>query len=889
MKKYLCLMAVIILCLGISSVSLAVSLTDIAGTKYVEAVENLIEVGLVNGFEDNTYRPNEAVTRAQMAKLMVIALGEEGRVNAASSKATTFTDMTSKHWAYGYVNVAKDIGVINGYTDGTFDPDATVSYAEATTMAVRSLGYEDKVAQINEAWPNNYITCANSLNLFKNISTFKNNNGAARGDVAILLWNMLNTGVSKVVAQNDKGLVYGQGEIMLSKYKDYIYMNDGIITDVDYDDDYENALVTITGSDKVKVSLSDSDVSKYLGKKLTILYNETTKKILRLEGLKNYKEVNGDVTKVTSKKITVDGDEYTLPDKANIFLYKVDKLEEAIEATVYLDGKTVKYILAQGARKVEVALVTNNNKTVNKNTGIEIKKVGSTTTYSYALINSKDKPSKYSVILYYLNDDDEIGIVKEIEEEDAKSLTNVSSVKIKVSGKTYEYDSSDYLIYSATSSNIKTLAFRSIDEDDDLIYIYEYAGKTYLIVFTDAAENETNQKNIYKELQEYIDKVKSYENKEASYSQSTFADFIEALSDARAIKSTTTATKMTNALNDLKTAYLNLKTVSSSSTDGKIASKRAELRTLINGKAQTVVNDKAKYTSDSYSKFDKKLSTAKSVLKDTDTTLKEVTEAYDDLNDSISKDLVLVTNTQEYKDALSALNVALEKAAKVSSKDNYTEATYNTFKSAYDEAIAIKNNAASKTASDMKLATQKLNDAIDNLQYALDTLKDELNELIVACIDNVSAKDDYTPETFTTFKAEYDNARNVVKGTDINAIKQATTNLKNAKAALKLIDDELNAVIKSVDKMKTASNVAETLNMSAENSSDKLKKIENIKKAVKQDLEDEIQEANTKIADDTEGTLTAALADAKKVKNASNSTLEKMVEVYVNLNTALKK
>ena len=53
---------------------------------------------------------------------------------------------------------------------------------------------------------------------------------------------------------------------------------------------------------------------------------------------------------------------------------------------------------------------------------------------------------------------------------------------------------------------------------DELEYIYEYAGKTYLIVFTDAAENETNQKNIYKELQEYIDKVKSYENKEASYS-----------------------------------------------------------------------------------------------------------------------------------------------------------------------------------------------------------------------------------------------------------------------------------------------------------------------------------------------------------------------------------
>ena len=592
MKKYLCLMVIIILCLGVSSVSLAASLTDIAGTKYVDAVENLIEVGLVNGFEDNTYRPNEAVTRAQMAKLMVIALGEEGKVNSAKLQAKTFTDINSKHWAYGYVNVAKDIGVINGYTDGSFDPDATVSYAEATTMAVRALGYEDRVDQIKEEWPNNYINCAKELNLFKNISTFNNSTGAARGDIAILLWNMLNTGVCKVVAQRDSGLVYGQGEIMLSKYKDYVYMDDGVITDVDYDDDFENATVTISGSDKLNLSLSDSDVSMYLGKKLTLLYDIKAKKLLNIESVKYYKEVKGDVTKTTSSKIYIDGDEYTLPDKSNIFLYKVSSLSDAIEATVYLDGKTVKCILAEGARKVEVGLVVNNNKTVNKNAAIEIKKVGYTTTYTYELVNSKDKPAKYSVIFYYLNDDDEIGIVKEIEEDDAKSLTNVSAVKIKVGSKTYEYDSSSYLVYSATSSNIKTLAFRNIDEDDDLVYIYEYAGKTYVVVFEDSAENASNKNSLFKELQDYIDKVKSYEDKESSYSQATYVDFIEALDDARAIKSTATASKITKALNDLKTAYANLKYVSYSSAEGKIANKRSELRTLINGKAQTIVNNK---------------------------------------------------------------------------------------------------------------------------------------------------------------------------------------------------------------------------------------------------------------------------------------------------------
>jgi hypothetical protein len=72
----------------------ATNLTDIKGTRYEEAVENLIEIGLVNGYpEDNTYRPTVTVTRAQMAKMMVVALGEEGKVSAASKTVSTFSDI----------------------------------------------------------------------------------------------------------------------------------------------------------------------------------------------------------------------------------------------------------------------------------------------------------------------------------------------------------------------------------------------------------------------------------------------------------------------------------------------------------------------------------------------------------------------------------------------------------------------------------------------------------------------------------------------------------------------------------------------------------------------------------------------------------------------------
>ena len=139
-------------------------------------------------------------------------------------------------------------------------------------------------------------------------------------------------------------------------------------------------------------------------------------------------------------------------------------------------------------------------------------------------------------------------------------------------------------------------------------------------------------------------------------------------------------------MENLKTAYSDLRTVSSSSTDGKIAAKRANLRALVNGDAKAIVNDKAKYTTDSYNKFNSYLTVANKVLKDTDSTLSEVTEAYDNLKNSIPKDLVLLTDTQEYKDALALLNSALDRASKLSSKDSYTEASYNTYDVAYKSA-----------------------------------------------------------------------------------------------------------------------------------------------------------------------------------------------------------
>ncbi len=102
------LCTIVILCVG-SLVSAATTLKDIKNTKYEDSVNTLITLGLVNGYpEDSTYRPNNTVTRAEMAKMMVVALGEEGKVASASKTKTKFKDMNN-HWAYAYVNIASEL------------------------------------------------------------------------------------------------------------------------------------------------------------------------------------------------------------------------------------------------------------------------------------------------------------------------------------------------------------------------------------------------------------------------------------------------------------------------------------------------------------------------------------------------------------------------------------------------------------------------------------------------------------------------------------------------------------------------------------------------------------------------------------------------------------
>ena len=186
MRKIISFILVLTMILGSFGMAFAAPVADIKNEKCEDAVNLLMDLGVVSGYEDGTYRPEKIVTRAEMATLIIKALG----LNDYAVEKSDFSDMAG-HWADPYVAYASSLGFIAGYPDGTFRPNETVTYDEAVTMMVQALGYKGEY--LVGGYPAAFITKAKTLGLLENITPTKA--GANRGDVAILLFNALDENI----------------------------------------------------------------------------------------------------------------------------------------------------------------------------------------------------------------------------------------------------------------------------------------------------------------------------------------------------------------------------------------------------------------------------------------------------------------------------------------------------------------------------------------------------------------------------------------------------------------------------------------------------------------------------------------------------------------------
>jgi hypothetical protein len=165
-----------------------------------DVIVSAVELGIVNGYEDGSFKPDEPITRVQFAALLVRALGLQG-----SAAVDSFADQSAiPDWAKGELGAALRAGILQGYEDQTLRPNATISRAEMITMLLRA--YPKKAEDIGgttsfsdsgdiPAWAIASVAQAEALGLIEGQgdNTFAPQDSASRAQALAVIMRMLGT------------------------------------------------------------------------------------------------------------------------------------------------------------------------------------------------------------------------------------------------------------------------------------------------------------------------------------------------------------------------------------------------------------------------------------------------------------------------------------------------------------------------------------------------------------------------------------------------------------------------------------------------------------------------------------------------------------------------
>ena len=265
----------------------AASYSDKADIKATTAVDMLSSLGVIQGYEDGSFKPNTTVTRAQMAKMIfTIMNGGNDNAKAYTSLPTKFTDLPTAAWAQGYVRYLQNTGIIAGKSVTKFAPNDTVTGLEAAKMVLVAAGYNaEKAGLTGAAWAQNTMKYGQLNNLFEDVDADLNA-ALPRQYAAQILYNALD--MKRVVWSNDindfKNATDVSGEKTIGeKYMDLYKTSAEVLTSVKKTsgkDTYEIKL-----ADKVKYADDKkeqeftkvpTDVSDLLGLKVKVLVRVKT-------------------------------------------------------------------------------------------------------------------------------------------------------------------------------------------------------------------------------------------------------------------------------------------------------------------------------------------------------------------------------------------------------------------------------------------------------------------------------------------------------------------------------------------------------------------------------------------------------------------------------------
>ena len=288
LKRTLSLALASVMLVGMMSVGAsAVNASDFTDADEIvnkDAVSTMTALGIINGKEDGSYfDPTGTVTRAEMAKMLCVAINGGVDPVLGVKDTPTFTDIKG-HWAESYIEYCAANGIIAGRGNNKFDPTGTVSATEAAKMLLGVLGYNaEKSGLVGNDWAINTNVLANQNGLYKNLANLNANTLLTRDNAAQMIYNALDANMVELNAAGNyttsqysytgtESVVTGTERVWVVKIKDSS-VNDAVkALDGSVYNSRQDAIDTLDAANGSKL-----DSSKYtLEQKTQNVYGENT-------------------------------------------------------------------------------------------------------------------------------------------------------------------------------------------------------------------------------------------------------------------------------------------------------------------------------------------------------------------------------------------------------------------------------------------------------------------------------------------------------------------------------------------------------------------------------------------------------------------------------------
>lgn len=232
-----------------------------AGHANADAISYVQANAIVNGYPDETFRPDAPINRAELAKILVAANFSEELVTTCNREALNFSDVPADSWFAPFVCTARAASVIKGYDDGTFRPAQNVKFAEAAKMITLSFG--NQVEANTEVWFAPYMEILSQKKAIPtSIGSFEKN--ITRGEMAEMVYRLRAEVENKDSQRYEDNQLKGQSSASVNTEATVEAESDQVDLGIE--------AAVKTGTDARYISLDQKEWDNALGKKMIALF-----------------------------------------------------------------------------------------------------------------------------------------------------------------------------------------------------------------------------------------------------------------------------------------------------------------------------------------------------------------------------------------------------------------------------------------------------------------------------------------------------------------------------------------------------------------------------------------------------------------------------------------